>query len=236
MAAAVGSLLPALVFGVGFANFFAGIPVKPAEPAGHMVDGSAMWAGSFLGLFTPFTLLGGVLLVALCITHGAVFLSLKTRGEIRTRARVFGVRAALVTAVLMAVFVLWANLAYVSGGVNSTLTWIVGILSVAGLAAAWYSLQAGREGWSFIATGVSIVTFALMVFIKMFGNLGFANMDPANPLNMATAASSNTTLFLMTIAAVIFVPIVIAYQAWSYWVFRRRISVKNLPVEVAPAS
>ena len=94
----------------------------------------------------------------------------------------------------------------------------------------------GRDGWGFILTGLSVVTLFVGIFVKMYGNLGFAQDESVaitERLNIVTAASSPTTLTIMTWAAVIFVPIVLAYQAWSYWVFSKRISTKNIPDEVS---
>lgn len=234
--AIIGSFLPALVLGVGFANFVAGIPLG----SNQLIDPSALWSGNaFLsqlwGLFTPFTLLGGVLLVALFLTHGAIFLSLKTDGEIKELSRSFAIKCGLVTTALLAIFVVWQNLAY-SAATNtffngSLITWICGVLAVVTLLGAVYVTKLGREGWALIMTGLSIVTLFVGIFVKMFGNLGFVQ-HAENPLNISTAAASETTLTLMTIAAVIFVPIVLAYQAWSYWVFRKRISTKHIPPAV----
>lgn len=231
--AIIGSFLPALVLGVGFANFVAGVPLG----ANQLLDPSQMWSGTaFLsqlwGLFTPFTLLGGVLLVAIFLVHGAVFLSLKTDGEIRVSARDFAIKAGMVTTVLLALFVVWQNLAYPASANpffnGSVITWLVGILSVVCLLTAVYMTKNEREGWAFILTGLSIVTLFIGIFTKMFGTLGFIQ-NAENPLNIVTASASGPTLGLMTIAAVIFVPIVLAYQAWSYWVFSRRISTKQIP-------
>ena len=101
------------------------------------------------------------------------------------------------------------------------------------------TISKGRDGWGFILTGLSVVTLFVGVFLRMYGNLGFAQ-DTSVPvterLNIVTAASSETTLTIMTVAAVIFVPIVLAYQAWSYWVFHKRISTKNIPDDVHTAA
>ncbi|MDO4716464.1 MAG: cytochrome d ubiquinol oxidase subunit II [Propionibacteriaceae bacterium] len=219
--AIVGSFLPALVLGVGFANFVIGLPT----------DENMLWAGTFLSLFSPFALLGGVLLVSLFLTHGAIFLSLKTDGEIRAESRAFALKSGLVTTVLLAAFVVWQNVAYPASSQflnGSAIAWVCAILAVVTLLGAIYMTQQAREGWALILTGLSIVTLFVGIFVKMFGNLGFVQ-NPAKPLNIMSAAASETTLTLMTIAAAVFVPIVLAYQAWSYWVFSKRISTKHIP-------
>ena len=229
--AALGSFLPALVFGVGFANFVSGLP-----------NDGKLWNGNFFGLFMPFALVGGLMLVAICLFHGSAFLALKTSGVVHEKAKGFGTKVGWVTVALTAIFVLWQNIAYPAKsefGDFSVLAWIVGILSVVALVAAVFMVMKDRDGWAFICTGLSIVTLFVGIFLKIYGNIGFAQDEMVavgDRLNMITAASSETTLTIMTIAAGIFVPIVLAYQAWSYWVFHKRISTKSIPDDVSPAA
>ena len=229
--AALGSFLPALVFGVGFANFVSGLP-----------NDGKLWNGNFFGLFMPFALVGGLMLVAICLFHGSAFLALKTSGVVHEKAKGFGTKVGWVTVVLTAIFVLWQNIAYPAKsefGDFSVLAWIVGVLSVVALVAAVFMVMKDRDGWAFICTGLAIVTLFVGIFLKIYGNIGFAQDETVavgDRLNMITAASSETTLTIMTIAAGIFVPIVLAYQAWSYWVFHKRISTKSIPDDVSPAA
>ncbi|SDL09382.1 cytochrome d ubiquinol oxidase subunit II [Tessaracoccus oleiagri] len=222
--AIVGSFLPSLVLGVGFANFIIGMP-----------NDGLLFDGSFWGLFSPFALLGGVLFLALFVQHGSAFLALKTSGTMHERAKAFGTKVGWVAVALLAVFVVWQNLAYPATsefGDFTVLTWAVGIISVAALAASVVLVTKERDGWAFIATGLSIVTLFVGIFLKMYGNLGFAqdtSVPVGDRLNMLTAASSETTLQIMSVAAVVFVPLVLGYQAWSYWVFRKRLSTKSIP-------
>ena len=229
--AALGSFLPALVFGVGFANFVSGLP-----------NDGKLWNGNFFGLFMPFALVGGLMLVAICLFHGSAFLALKTSGVVHEKAKSFGTKVGWVTVALTAIFVLWQNIAYPAKsefGDFSVLAWIVGILSVVALVVAVFMVMRDRDGWAFICTGLSIVTLFTGIFLKLYGNIGFAQDETVavgDRLNMITAASSETTLVIMTVAAAIFVPIVLAYQAWSYWVFSKRISTKSIPDDVSPAA
>ena len=222
-----GSFVVALVLGVGFANFVRGMPDNDKY----------MFTGSFWSLFHPFALVGGLLFVALFLTHGAVFIALKTKGEIRERARDFAQKVGVVAAALMAIFFVWQNLGY-RADIAPALGWVVGLLAVACVAGAVLMSKAGREGVAFILSGLATVLMVVGIFATMYPNLGFDNAAAGNkPLNIVTASSSPLTLKIMTIAAVIFVPIVLAYQAWTYWIFSRRISTKNLPVEeAAPAT
>ena len=230
--AIIGSLLPPLVLGIGFANFVIGMP-----------NDGLLWTGNFWSLFLPFGLLGGVLLVALSLMHGATFLTLKTRGSVRDNARRYVGRAGWVTVALLAVFVVSQNIFWPADsefGDFTVLTWALAVVAIITAAASvLLTTRTRREGWAFILGGLSIVALFTGIFLKMYGNLGFAQdttVALTDRLNMLTAASSPTTLTIMTWAAVIFVPIVIGYQAWSYWVFSKRISTKNIPDDVEVAA
>jgi len=228
---AVGSLLPALVFGVGFANFLKGLPVAGHQTAfGTTVP---LYAGTFWGLFTPFALLGGLLFVALFLTHGLFFIALKTRGVVHDRARSWGTTIGAVAGALLIAFVIWGNLHKTLpgqlGGLR-TAAWILGIVAILALGFAWFMNWVGRDGWAFIGTALTVVTLIAMFFAHFYPGLGFDNslaMD--TPLDITTASSSPLTLKIMTIAAACLVPIVLAYQVWSFWLFRRRISTRNIP-------
>jgi cytochrome d ubiquinol oxidase subunit II len=237
-AAAVGSFLPALVFGVGFANFVKGLPVADTVVA-YRDTPVPLFSGTFWGLFSPFALVGGLLFVALFLTHGAIFLSLKTRGEIHDKAKAFASKAGIVAIVLLAGFVVWANAGYgkLPGQLSGLLlvAWIVGIVSVVALAFGWFMNSRGRDGFAFIGTAVAVVTLTVMIFAHLYPGLGFDNtLAPSYPLDITTASSSPATLKLMTIAAAILVPIVLAYQVWTYFVFRRRLSTKNIVDDTTP--
>ena len=229
--AAIGSFIVPLVFGVGFANFIIGLPVvmAPGSQHLHVLNGSPY----FWQLFSPFGLLGGIALVAICLFHGALFLALKTKGVIHDRAQAFAAKVGLVTIVGGAIFLLWQNLLYPS--IFPLFGWVALVLAALGFVAAWVANKAGRDGWAFIGTTVGILFVAVGIFLRMYPNLGFDNtLVPNSPINIVTASSTPMTLQIMSVAALIFVPIVLAYQAWSIWVFRKRISTKNIPDD-APA-
>ncbi|MBO1031224.1 cytochrome d ubiquinol oxidase subunit II [Tessaracoccus sp. SD287] len=229
--AILGSLLPPLVLGIGFANFVIGMP-----------NDGLLWTGNFWSLFLPFGLLGGVLLVAVCLMHGATFLTLKTRGSVREKSRAYVARAGWVTVALLATFVACQNIFWPADsefGDFTVIAWLVGGVSVIAAAASVLLTRAQREGWAFALGGLSIVALFAGIFTRMYGNIGFiqdTTVAVADRLNMVTAASSPTTLTIMTVAAGVFVPIVIGYQAWSYWVFSKRISTKNIPDDVEVAA
>lgn len=220
--AASGSFLVALVFGVGFANFIIGMPVAAVGTNGYK------FTGGFLSLFSPFALLGGIVLVVLFLFHGSIYLTLKTKGEIHDRAKDFATKVGLVAIGGGAIYLLWFQLAYSAGAIG----WVLLLLAALGLAAGWWFVRSGRDGLAFIGTAAATAFVAIMIFVRMFPTLGFDNSKITGaPLDVTTAASTGGTLTLMTIAAVIFVPIVLAYTAWGYWVFRRRLSTANIPDE-----
>ena len=226
--AATGSFIVSLVFGVGFANFIIGMPVALAEGSQHL----HVYTGGFWALFSPFALLGGVVLVVLFLFHGANFLALKTKGVVHDRAEAFATRIGLAAIVGGAIYLVWANLAYGWGPIG----WVLTVLAAAGLTGSWLAIRNGRDGWAFVATTVTILLVAVWIFGRMWPNLGFDNSAAAMPLDRVTAASTDLTLTIMTGAAVVFVPIVLAYQAWTVWIFRKRISTHNMPDDVAVAA
>ncbi|MDR2974483.1 MAG: cytochrome d ubiquinol oxidase subunit II [Propionibacteriaceae bacterium] len=242
---AIGSFIPALVFGVGFANFLKGLPVSMSSDMANL-NGQAMspfgidvpvFSGTFWRLFMPFCLIGGLLLVSLFLTHGAFFVALKTSGEMHSRAQRYGSVLGVVAIVLALVFVIWGNTAYHLEGQLPALrivAWITGIVSVLALAFAWYMNSLHRDGWAFIGTALATVMLVVMFFAHFYPSLGFNNASNTGvPIDLTTASSSQNTLVIMSWVALFMVPIVLAYTVWSYFfVFRRRLSVNNMPVDV----
>ncbi|WP_130866890.1 cytochrome d ubiquinol oxidase subunit II [Acidipropionibacterium timonense] len=229
--ATIGSFLPTLVLGVGFGNFVRGLAVGPhPTPDGGVAP---LVTTSFWGLFTPFALVSGLLFVALFCAHGAGFVSLKTTGDIHERSGKLATTLGWVAAALMLVWALMLNLMYAPGGIRSVLTWILGLLAVALVALSALLQKGGRDGLAFILNGLAIAVLIVTTFVKMWVNIGFrpSGID----FDMWIASSTPYTLKIMTISACIFVPIVLAYQAWSYWVFHKRLSRASIPDESATA-
>ena len=168
--------------------------------------------------------------LAIFLSHGAIFLSLKTKGEVMDRATGWAKKFSIGAVVVGAVWALWLQLAYS----NNTWTWGALVLAAVGLiGAAWLS-WAGRFGWAFASNVVAIIGAVTLIFGALFPNVMPSSTDPAYNLIVhggpgLVAASSHTTLVVMTWVAGIFTPLVLAYQAWSYWVFRRRLSEDMLP-------
>jgi cytochrome d ubiquinol oxidase subunit II len=213
----VGSLVPALVWGVAFTDLAHGVPLSPG---GHYMAGLP-------GLLHPIAILGGLASLALFSLHGLVFLSLKTTGELATRARQRAVPTGLVASALLAGAVAWVAAAgrpSVAGSLGPALPLALGIVAVLAVGVAPVLAARGHAAWAFAATGLSILAGMGAVFSRMFPAVLPASNRAAGSLTIATAASQHNTLVVMTVVAACFTPFVLAYQTWSYWVFRQRLA------------
>ena len=219
-----GSLVPPLLWGTAFANLIQGVPIEPLETGGWV------YTGTLLTLLNPYALLGGVTLTLLCFTHGLVFIALKTVGDLRERARKLATRAGLVTVVVAAGFLVWTVVQHL-GDENVGLVILFAALAAVALVAGILLNLVGREGWAFTANALTIAFALLTIFMALFPNLMISSTDPAYSMSIEGAASSQMTLELMTWLAVFSLPLVIAYQVWTYWVFRKRISRADIPAE-----
>lgn len=216
-----GSFVPALLWGVAFANIVAGVPLAPlAGNAPPYVE----FTGNLFTLLNPYALLGGLTTLGLFLTHGAMYLALKTDGDIRVDARAFAWKSGLVTALVAVVFLVWTN---VRSG--DPLSWVLALGAAAALLVGVFAIRATREGVAFTGTFVCILLAVASLFAALFPNVMPSSTNPAYDLTAAQAASSHLTLQIMTAAALIFTPIVLLYQGWTYWVFRRRLSTRHIP-------
>lgn len=212
---AIGSWVPAILWGVAFASLAHGLPV----------DADAQIHLTFSALLNPYTVLGGLATGGLFLLHGAAFLALKTEGEIRTDIlRVARLLSLPVTA-LVAVFGIWTQLAH-----GKTWTWaVLAVAVVAQLAAVALLHKGTRDGWAFVSTTLVVVAVIVLLFGVLFPNLVPSTLDPDWSLTIYNSSSNPYTLKIMTWAAAIFAPLVIIYQAWTYWVFRQRVSTDRIP-------
>jgi cytochrome bd ubiquinol oxidase subunit II len=209
-----GSLVPAFLWGVAFANIVRGVPI----------DADFEFTGSLLTLLNPYGLLGGVVTLLLFLTHGAIFVSLKTLGDVRDRARGLAVRIGLGAAAAAVVFLVWTQV--LTGTPGSAVAFVLAAVAlVGGLVAA----VGGREGWAFVGTFVAIGAAVAGLFLGLFPDVMPSSTDAANSLTTTNASASAYTLEIMTWVAVAFTPIVLGYQSWSYWVFRKRIGTHHIP-------
>ena len=216
----VGSLVPAILWGTALANIVGGTPI----------DANREFTGNLLTLLNPYGLLGGLTTLALFVTHGATFLALKTTGDVRVRANRIAGRAGLVAAVLAIVFLAWTL--QTRGDLPSALLSGAAALALVG---ALVANRLGREGWAFTGSAVTIGLAVAALFVALFPDVMPSTIDPAYSLTTTNAASTPYTLSIMTVVAVIFTPLVLLYQGWTYWVFRRRIGVHQIPPDEAGA-
>ncbi|KAF0845372.1 cytochrome d ubiquinol oxidase subunit II [Nocardia caishijiensis] len=210
----IGSWVPALAWGWVFANLVRGVPL----------NGDRQVVGSVSDLLSPYALLGGVTTAVLFALHGAIFLALKTGGEVRDSAR-RAVRVLFVPAAVIAGgFALWTQLAYGSGW-----TWGAVAAAVLGLLAAGGATTVGRDGWAFVGTTLTIAAATVLLVGSLYPNVMPSTIDPAFDLTVDNASSSHYTLQVMSWAAVLVTPVVLIYQGWTYWVFRKRLTVEQIP-------
>jgi cytochrome d ubiquinol oxidase subunit II len=210
----VGSFVPALLWGVAISNVIKGVPI----------DADMIYVGGFWNLLNPYALVGGLTALAVFALHGAIFLSLKTDGEIRERAHAAAAGLWLPATLLMFLYV---GLTYFVTDILARLSIYLGPIplgaGVAVLLAGWF-IRAKREGWAFVMTGLAIALSAITAFRGLYPRVMVSSLNPDWSLTIYNASSSPYTLRTMSIIALIFVPIVLLYQGWNYWVFRERIS------------
>jgi len=209
-----GSLVPAVLWGVAFGNIVRGVPI----------DARHEYVGGFFNLLNPYALLGGLTTLTLFVLHGAVFLALKTTQDIRRRARELAARVGVATVVVAAAFLLWTQLAHGTG-----ITAVLALLAALALVGSLIANRGGREGRAFALTAVTILVATATLFVALYPDVMPSTLDPAFSLTVDNASSTSYTLKIMTWVAVVFTPVVLTYQAWTYWVFRKRIGVEHIP-------
>jgi cytochrome d ubiquinol oxidase subunit II len=213
----VGSLLPAILWGTALANLLKGVPI----------DQSKTYVGSFFDLLSPYTLLAGLATLALFVTHGAIFLNLKSSDPIRGRSVRLVKRVGPIATVLVLLFAagtyLWTDV-YARLGLNPGL---VPLLALGALLSAGWLIHIERMGSAFVMTTLTIVFTVSTLFVALFPRVMVSSLDPGWSLTIYNASSTPHTLALMSIVAAIFVPIVLLYQGWTYWVFRHRITAET---------
>ena len=212
-----GSVLPALLWGVAFANVVRGLPL----------DADGNYTGTVATLLNPYALLGGLAFLALFSCHGAIFVALRTTGAIRHDARALGTRLGLVAIVVLGSFGAWTALARSDGAVA-----LLAAIAVVALAGALVANGGEREGVAFALTAASVVALLAMLAVALYPDVLPSTTDPAFSLTVASASSTPSTLRAMSWIALLALPFVIAYQAWTYWVFRGRIGRANIPAKL----
>ena len=210
----IASFIPALLWGVAFANIVRGVPLEKSA------TGAIEYAGGFFNLLNPYALLGGLTTLSLFVTHGAFFLALKTDGDIRVRSNAIGIKMGLVTAVLAVAFLGWtlASLTSKSSVVTGSLVIVISWL------AALASNYKRREGWAFLFSAITTAFVVITLFLALYPNV-MPNITAGGVgLDIFNASSTQYTLKVMNVVAAVMTPLVLVYQGWTYWVFRKRIN------------
>jgi len=212
----IGSALPGFLWGVAITNIILGVPI----------DATMNYVGGFWNLLNPYALLGGFTFVALFVLHGAIFLTLRTEGDMQERAYRMANRVWLPALVLVLAFV-------VIGYFVTDVFWRLGVdPGVAPLCAGGALLSVGwfvknrHGGWAFIMTGLTILLSTLTIFLGLFPRVMISSLNPAWNLTIYNASSSPYTLTVMSIIALTLLPFVLGYQIWNYWVFRKRLGIQ----------
>ncbi|MFC4603548.1 cytochrome d ubiquinol oxidase subunit II [Rhodococcus kronopolitis] len=214
---AIGSWVPAVLWGVAFANIVRGVAI----------DENKKVVSGFFDLLNPYALLGGATTAIVFALHGAVFIALKTTGEVREDAVKLASRLSIPAVVVAGSFVLWTQLAHGKGW-----TWILVAAAAASLIGVVALTSVEREGWAFVLTTVAVIGAVGLLFGSLYPYLMPSTIDDAYSLTVTNASSSPYTLKVMTWAAAFMLPVVLAYQAWTYWVFRQRISTAHIPPSI----
>ena len=214
----VGSAVPALLFGVAFGNLVRGMEI----------DAAGEYVGGFWALLNPYALVMGVASFALFTLHGALFLSMKARGDVYDRAVEVAKPLSVAATALMAVAMIWSYF-QADGG---TVPGLLPIAAIGLLGVVIWLVYSKMFAWAFAFTGLTIVTTVAAIFVGMYPNVMTSTIDPAYSLTVFNASSTTMTLQIMSVVALIFVPIVLGYQTWSYWVFRKRVGREDVSSSV----
>jgi len=216
-----GSFLAPLLIGVALGDLLHGVPIDSAQN----------YTGSFWELLQPYGIFTGVTLVLVSALHGATFLSLKTTGDLHERAGLLARRVAPFTGALVVGFIIWTHVTHTNAFFLNTIE-LLAIL--AALAAVWLVYER-RAGFAFAATTVTIASCIVSIFVGLYPSVMVSSTNAAFDLTARNTASAPYTLKVMSVVALILLPLVLAYQAWSYYVFRRRVSRSDFQPNASPA-
>ena len=222
----IAAIVPALLWGVAFGNILRGVPI----------DAQHEFTGNFWTLINVYAVLGGLTTLSVFTLHGAVFLAAKTSGELRDRARREVAWLGPIAAACAVAFLTWTLVRLGSSadqfGVTLAVAAVAAIALLGGLFATWQ----GRDGWAFAGTGLAIVATTAALFIALHPDVLPSSRSPAFSLTVRNASSSHYTLVVMSWVALIFTPLVLLYQGWTYWVFRARVSTQPAVANSANAA
>jgi cytochrome bd ubiquinol oxidase subunit II len=223
----IGSVGASFIWGVALANLVHGVPL----------DSSHGFAGNFLDLFSAYTILAGLTAVALFALHGATYLTLRTAGDLRERAAAVAARLAVPALVLVTGFAVWTVIVAHQRNSRGLLpTAVPAALTVAAVLLATVFTYARRGGWAFAVTSLAAIGIVATIFTGLYPRVLVSNPTFAHSLTISNAAAGHYSLKVITIVALIFTPMVLVYQTWTYYVFRKRISAEPVQTPVAGLS
>ncbi len=216
----LGSALPAILLGVAFANIFRGLPI----------DQNGVLHGNLFSLLNPYGWLGGALFLALFLVHGATWLAMRTEGDLHDRASAVANKLWYYMVAAVVVFLIVSAFAthLYDNYLKHFVLFIVLIIAVITIIATKVSLASGNFGRAWVWSGITIISATFFGVIGLFPNMFPSIINPAYSLTAFNASSSPLTLKIMLIVALIFVPVVLAYQTWTYLMFRGKISKEEL--------
>jgi cytochrome bd ubiquinol oxidase subunit II len=217
----VASVIVPLVIGIALGDLLHGLPINSSHE----------YTGTFWDLFQPYAILTGITLVAICVMHGGAFIAMKTTDELRARAWRIARRVAPVTTALVLAFIAWTHVE-AHGGAFLNFIELVACIAAVG---AWLAVAGNHEGWGFAATTITMASCIITLFVDLYPRVMVSSTNPAYSLTVNNSASPGYTLKLLSVIALVLLPLVLGYQAWTYYVFRQRISVHHFRPGAAPA-
>jgi cytochrome d ubiquinol oxidase subunit II len=209
-----GSVVIPLLVGIALGDLLVGLPINRQHE----------YTGHFVNLLTGFGIYTGVTFVLIALLAGACFLVMKTDDPLYRRSEVVAQRVSYLTAGLVIGFIIWSTLD-TSGVIPNPLAIVAGL---AALGAIWLT-HTEHHGWAFGAACTAMVSSVATIFVNLYPNVMVSSTNPAYNLTVSNASSSSYSLKVMTVVAAVFLPIVLAYQTWSYWVFRKRVTTPRQP-------
>ncbi|MEQ6376127.1 cytochrome d ubiquinol oxidase subunit II [Bacillaceae bacterium S4-13-56] len=214
----VGSILPPFLFGILFSSIIRGMPI----------DETMTLRAGFFDYVNVFTVVGGVTVTLLCLMHGLVFITLRTVGDLQERAHKLAEKLIYAVFVSLVTFV---GLAYFETDLftyreEATIPMIA--LIVLSYVGAIFFLKQKKDGWAFTASGLGIALTVATIFVGLFPRVMISSLGSTYDLTLYAASSGPYSLKVMTIVVLIFLPFVLAYQIWSYYVFRKRVNGKGM--------
>jgi cytochrome d ubiquinol oxidase subunit II len=210
IALVASSIAAPLLIGVALADFGYGLPINDQQE----------FVGDFWDLVPLYSVVTGIAFVAISLLHGAVFISIKVHGETQRRAARLARSLSLIAAGAVVAMVIWTHVEVGGGGFVG----VGEVTAIVAVIAGVVLVMAGRWGWAFVATSLTIVSMVLSIFIDMYPNVLVSTLGEANNLTIHNASSAPYSLKVMTVIAAIFLPAVVAYEGWAYYVLRRRLT------------